>query len=547
VSFRLRMNKKSSILLFDNIRKILFGALLVTLLFVILLYLILETKLLSISGYDMEQKTLLLSVTSSQLRQSSNEGSFNRRKKVHPVESLEDQTNKFPDYKLPLGLQNVLDRAKSMERHCNALNLSGVNQSLMIIDANVTPDLPVFGITQALESYKPKTLREAKLWNCQLPPEMECAETSFSIVFLGYRPDRLTKLIRQVKQMIFGKRNGWKELIHEIILVWNGNRELSETREGSEILEWTKHKRIRFRVVFPLKEGFPNDLMNRYHPRLKISTKAILFYDDDGPFYRFNAIMSAFELWKRNSNAEIGAMARRLDVSVRAKVEKDALPKGERQWVSNCRAGGDTVKYNFHYFAQTGANMVLPSGSFLHRSFLCFLWHPALEKIRQFVRDHPVHPDDITVSTIVSQVSGRAPKVYSRRLNRHDIPENFTDFESMDQTWEEHQHSLRSIGLQTKGENKQSESQFGTSTLRRRLLWDDGSHDVWARKRESAVNALSGYFGSLNSGSDGWCFGTRYHNITKDICIPDQAKEGMLSWMSENNQALPCPKYRRIT
>ena len=61
--------------------------------------------------------------------------------------------------------------------------------------------------------------------------------------------------------------------------------------------------------------------------------------------------------------------------------------------------------------------MVLPSGSMLHSNYLCFLWHPALEEIRNFVLQHPVHPDDVTVSTVVSHLAGKAPRVYSRRLN----------------------------------------------------------------------------------------------------------------------------------
>ena len=83
--------------------------------------------------------------------------------------------------------------------------------------------------------------------------------------------------------------------------------------------------------------------------------------------------------------------------------------------------------------------------------------------------------------------------------------------------------------------------------MRRRLLWDDGNHGVWAKKRESAVNSLLGYFGSLNSGSDGWCYGTPYHDKIKNVCVPDQARVGMLNWMAENNDPLQCPEYRTIT
>lgn len=446
------------------------------------------------------------------------------------------------EYQLPTGFQHVLERAKTMKQHCNELNLPEVDQTIMLQNANITTDLPAFGIIHALESYRPKTRNEATQWNCQLPPETECAETQFTVIFMGYRPDRLAKFKLQVYRMTQLNQEVWNGVIKEVVLVWNGDRELSTTKAGRKILEWDADTTINFRIFFPLKEGFPNDLMNRYHPRFGISTKAVLLYDDDGPFYGVQAVTSGFELWKRNANAEIGAMARRLDVAQRAQMEKDTLPRGERQWVSNCRAGGDTIRYNFQHFAQTGANMALPSGSFLHRDFLCFLWHPVMEEIRQFVRAHPVHPDDVTVSTIVSHVSGRAPKVYSRRLNKADSPDNTTDPDSGDTPDEPLnllQKDRRRLQLITSPTNH--------NPMRRRLLWDDGNHGVWAQKRESAVNSLLGYFGSLNSGSDGWCYGTPYHDKIKNICVPDQARVGMLNWMAENNDPILCPEYRIIT
>ena len=50
-------------------------------------------------------------------------------------------------------------------------------------------------------------------------------------------------------------------------------------------------------------------------------------------------------------------------------------------------------------------------------NYLCFLWHPLFEEIRQYVRQHPINPDDGTVSVIISQLGGRAPKVYLRHIN----------------------------------------------------------------------------------------------------------------------------------
>ena len=96
--------------------------------------------------------------------------------------------------------------------------------------------------------------------------------------------------------------------------------------------------------------------------------------------------------------------------------QKRAKPN-DTSFISHCTNVKDQVDYDFRYFANYNANMVLPSGSLLHVNYLCFLWHPILSRVRQFVLQHPVHPDDMTVSLVVSQLAGVAPRVYSRRLN----------------------------------------------------------------------------------------------------------------------------------
>jgi len=433
------------------------------------------------------------------------------------------------DYKLPLGFQHVLHRALKKQSFCRDLEpvLSSVENNSS--NNNAIPDLPNHGIIQALENYRPHTQQEAQLWNCQLPPTTECNETQLTVIFLGYNPERLDMFRRHVFQMTNPKplKEAWKGLIREVILVWNGPRELYETETGRIIQEWADDPIKPFRIIYPLKDGFTNDLMNRYHPRMNITTKAILFYDDDGPFYKVPAVTSGFELWKRNANAQIGAMARVLNVQNRQLKEKESYPKySEHEWIGHCREKGDSVRYNFNYFANFGANMVLPSGSFLHSNYLCFLWHPALEEIRAFVRAHPVHPDDVTVSTIVSHVSGRAPKVYSRRLNLTGW--NTTTITKKRRLQDDH----------------------------RRLLWNDGDIGIWAQKRESSVNSLLSYFGSINSGANGWCYGTPYHvqnkfdvNTTmgQDICDPWIAQGNMLPWMTNDTRPLErCPELREV-
>jgi len=450
------------------------------------------------------------------------------------------------DYELPLGFQHVLARSKRMEHHCSSLppldfeEKVSNDEILNSTTISTMADLPPFGIISALKSYQPKTASEVSDWDCQLPPRTECGETQMTAVFLGYRPDRLQKFSNQVRKMLDPEI--WAGLIKEVILVWNGNLSLKDTDKGRTILRWAKDPEKPFRIVYPLQEGFSNDLMNRYHPRWGVSTKAILFYDDDGPFYSIPAVTSAFEYWKRNANSQIGAMARLLDLGPRAQAEKKELRQSSNVvsnddlWVSNCRVHGDNVKYHFQHFAQTQANMALPSGSILHRNFLCFLWHPALEPIRQFVRAHPVHPDDVTVSTIVSHVSGRPPQVYSRRLNPPDTTPANNATNNKDSNEEEEEEGKEEETMEELDQQR-----------RRRLLWDDGNTRIWAAKREAAVNSLVGYFGSLNGGSDGWCFGTPYHDKEIDFCFPAQARYGMLPWMAEDNTPLPCPQIREIT
>lgn len=438
-------------------------------------------------------------------------------------------------YQLPLGFQHVLQRAKEKQSFCHSLNLP------MVINNNTLPDLPNHGIIHALESYRPDSPQDIDQWDCHLPPTTECNETQFTVVFMGYNPERLDMFRMHVLRMTDPHKSlkVWKGLIREVILVWNGPRELNETETGRTIQMWAESPRLPFRIIYPLKDGFPNDLMNRYHPRMNIQTKGILIYDDDGPFYSVPAVTSGFELWKRNSDAQIGAMARVLDLGKRALLEKEQQYSrySEHDWIGQCRDKGDSARYNFNYFANFGANMVLPSGSFLHSQYLCFLWHPALEDIRRFVRAHPVHPDDVTVSTIVSQVSGRAPKVYSRRI------------------------VLEGARHTPKSRNEPLVQVETPDERRRRLLWDDGDTAIWAQKREASVNSLLSYFGSINSGANGWCYGTPYHvqnerhfdnnsndTMGPDICDPWMARGHMLPWMTNESQPLDnCPGLREVS
>eukprot|EP00980_Cylindrotheca_fusiformis_P005040 scaffold1062_cov130-Cylindrotheca_fusiformis.AAC.46 len=398
--------------------------------------------------------------------------------------------------------QGMIERAKKSQAHCQSIPNSAASE----IDKNKnnhTVHLPQFGFLKAVQNYNPQTSDYP--YTCQLPPETECEERQFTVIFMAYNPDRLEKLYNQILKMVTDKE--FKPLIAEVVVVWNGERHVDETGKGKALIDLTKTLPVR--ISYPLKAGFPNDLMNRYHPRLDIQTKAIMYYDDDGPFYSYKATLGGFELWKRNANAQIGAMARKLDYSKRQLEEKKELlqttTKADRFFVSHCPT--DELTYNYFEFANFGANMVLPSGSFLHANYLCFLWHPLFEEIREYVQQHRVHPDDGTVSAIVSHLGGRAPKVYSRRIN------------------------------ESKGDDPPRRRLMKLNENDKAIDWDNpGNHDTkmfWAKLRSDAANSLIRYFGSINSGSLGWCHETPWQK--GPYCKPEMAKVGYLPWMNDDH------------
>lgn len=429
----------------------------------------------------------------------------------------------------PPGFGQLHYRAATFTKWCTELqaptHFTGFDTRTELPFHNDTvASLPSFGITKAIEDYFGKNDE-----TCDLPPDTECQEQQLTVVFMAYNPERLQKTLNQIKKMFSKEFMG---LVKEVVMVWNGERHVDESEAGQQLLAYAHDHPVRF--YYPLQQGFPNDLMNRYHPNVEPSTKAILFYDDDGPFYSAAAIQSAFELWKRHSNAQIGAMAREITITKRQLEEKydklgyETVSKTQARddaFVSHCTNVNDTVDYNFRYFANYDANMVLPSGSMLHRNYLCFLWHPVFAQIRQFILDHPVHPDDMTVSLLVSQLAGKAPRVYSRRLNPPEVAAT--------------QRRLQEIATQQQQEQLLMQEQQHHRRLMFSICWDCGAgmtemKQYWAELRTEAVNSLVRYFGSLNSGSIGWCPNHIHeYDATKDgRCHPIMAKQGQLPWMN---------------
>jgi hypothetical protein len=214
-------------------------------------------------------------------------------------------------WRLPDAFTAVLERAKTMRRDCESLSPRPLDASIETLVGNESfASLPSMGMVQALQAWQatdehPEAdamlidVEDSALnWQCQLPPETECAETQLTVIFMAYNPDRLENLLKQTQ--VFLTDPQWQTLVAEVVLVWNGPRPIEESADGQKLLALSQH--LAFRAVYPLRRGLENDLMNRYHPTVvKVEqTKAILYYDDDGPFYSFAAVQAGFELWKRH-------------------------------------------------------------------------------------------------------------------------------------------------------------------------------------------------------------------------------------------------------
>jgi hypothetical protein len=174
---------------------------------------------------------------------------------------------------------------------------------------------------------------------------------------------------------------------------------------------------------------------------------------------------------------------------------------------------GDVVEYNYFVFPHFKAHMSLPSGSILHRNYLCFIWHPVFEELRQFILDHPTHPDDMTISTLVSHLSGKPLRTFPRFIK-------------------ETKHRKLS---ERNAEDSELDEQFNPNQGRRRLLWQQKD---WGNMREEAINSIVGYFGSINSGSVGWCVGTEYQQVAtgkgnmRFKCEPEFPSLDQIPWLN---------------
>eukprot|EP00978_Attheya_sp_CCMP212_P033573 scaffold136124_cov44-Attheya_sp.AAC.1 len=417
-------NKKKKASRLKKMKRIMIiPRILVALMFAIPLYLNVRT-IRSIGG-DFETISSSFLDAPTLKRPENGRGKLNR----NDTNSNSNSSNKkVMDYRHEsFVFQKMLERAKGNLGFCDSLPPADKNTPKQMVEmvTNVSA-MSEFGIIQAVDTWfgEQEKKQPPDRDVCYLPPSKSCNATSYSVILMSHTTERL----QPMKRGIDGLSN--RKLTAEIILVWNSNRTVLASHDiGKTLMGYCADKDHPFRIFYSLEMGLPNSLLNRYHPMIQPAHEAVVFFDDDGPFFPESAMAAGFELWKRNSGVEVGCMPRQFKFSTnkrmkeRQKVETeksiqqvtegwqsvspyDSIQRKQGQdhpgFIPRCHGhtneGVNVLEYNYFDFMDFHAHMVLPSGSFLHRNFLCFIWHPLFQEIRDFILRHPTHPDDMTVS-----------------------------------------------------------------------------------------------------------------------------------------------------
>ncbi len=284
---------------------------------------------LSIGHYHHIQHGIL-SITSSSSLQSRlqeflGEGTHGNSRENEPQDSPPIKSDGIIDIDERAAFESIIKRVRWTQEQCNDIpsdQRHTVKKELK--PATDLPMLPEGGVASALEKWlKENPQSDAKSGEdyptCYMPPLKSCHVTTYTLIIMSHTTERLQAFMDPLSSMI----STWPGLT-EVIIVWNSPRETltnvvnsqedsKEKRYATQLLEWDNGTSHPLRVFFSLENGLENNLLNRYHPKLKPKNEAVMYFDDDGPFWSREAMVyGGFELWKRNSNVQVGGFPRNI-------------------------------------------------------------------------------------------------------------------------------------------------------------------------------------------------------------------------------------------
>eukprot|EP00554_Chaetoceros_debilis_P010954 CAMPEP_0194109274 /NCGR_PEP_ID=MMETSP0150-20130528/8795_1 /TAXON_ID=122233 /ORGANISM="Chaetoceros debilis, Strain MM31A-1" /LENGTH=542 /DNA_ID=CAMNT_0038798199 /DNA_START=197 /DNA_END=1826 /DNA_ORIENTATION=+ len=343
--------------------------------------------------------------------------------------------------------------------------------------------------------------------SCISPPTESCSASQYSVI-ISYEisqqsPQTIRTLFINMLSLLSHERTK-----ANIAVVLHGTNDaidklIKDHNYGRRIKNWSENNVIRLILQRQERSGIghdegnendnEDDLFYLVRPSMLdyLEHDILLFLDGSVPLVNLNdgsggmeSLDAGFELIRKDSRCLVGNRVLEWSNGNGPGEENDAMspdserlfqPICDRQDRSNPKSGANRVE-SIHM-----------SGMFIHRNYLCFLWHDVFAPLRNIVgglnqkynRNHKVKGDisSLTITTLVTQLSGKIPALYPM----------------VQQTWKtkESLHSnVSSRRLTDTSDLEVGHNMFDNMSIerRRRFSWD--LNDRFEKKEEEGRRKL---------------------------------------------------------
>ncbi len=286
-------------------------------------------------------------------------------------------------------------------------------------------------LKNALEEAINEQNSKIKHESCYLPPTQICADGYTTIIsYHNSQSSHRTLFINIIALMARDSASNKMTKNEKIILIYHGTLDdLKKDKDyGRRVWDWSDKGTI------DLINGTSTDhgILHQFHPTLLsyVNTEIILFIDGsialtqgnvDTSIGGVDSLEAGFELIQQNSRSVVGAHVYDFGVNDNAPNSKEVSKEsGDGLFAPACET--DT-KLN----GMMKDSIVHYSGMFLHKNYLCFIWHDLFRELQDKVNMiYSRYQKDATkskrgiqselislfISSMVPQLGGNVPLVY---------------------------------------------------------------------------------------------------------------------------------------
>lgn len=267
--------------------------------------------------------------------------------------------------------------------------------------------------------------REGKHETCYLPPNQICADEYTTIISYHYSNSSHRTLFVNLISLL--ARDSIKP--STIVLIYHGTLDdlKNDNDYGRRVWNWDKEGAIK------LINGTNSDhgILHQFHPTLLnyVETEIILYLDGSMPLTKGNvdkgiggvdSLEAGFELIQQNSRSLVGAHVYEYGGKQNIANFRESLKDSRGDFIPACQS-------NHSISGSMQDSIVHYSGMFLHKNYICFIWHDIFETLRDTVNmiNRRYQKDvkgfkseaqseliSLFISSMVPQLSGNIPALY---------------------------------------------------------------------------------------------------------------------------------------